>query len=55
MSNRIKNQGWYLHNFMNGPNKLECYIILGWKNTLAYWTLKVTKKMNYFSKHFFIL
>jgi len=37
---------------MNGPNKLECYITLGWKglpgaNTLAYWTLTlVTKKMN---------
>jgi hypothetical protein len=27
---------------MNGPNKLECYITLGWKgllgiNTIAYW------------------
>jgi len=26
---------------MNGPNKLDCYITLGWKgpwtNTLAYW------------------
>jgi hypothetical protein len=35
---------------MNGPNKLECYITLGWKglhrtNTLAYSTyLPVTKE-----------
>jgi hypothetical protein len=36
---------------MNQPNKLECYITLGWKglqvkNTLAYWVyLEVTKKI----------
>ena len=49
--------GFFIYNTLfsleltNGPNKLKCYITLGWKglfftNTLAYWThLKVMKKV----------
>ena len=34
---------------MNGPNKLECYITLGWKGlpgkrSLAFWTISISCK-----------
>jgi hypothetical protein len=50
MRGRIHNTSFY-SKIKNRPNKLECYIALGWKgllrdNTIAYWTLLyVMKKM----------